>query len=48
MSGDISRANWVVPVQGTTRANPEGIARMVACRDGSVILCLSCADTRRR
>ncbi|HWR48000.1 MAG TPA: helix-turn-helix transcriptional regulator [Pseudonocardiaceae bacterium] len=45
MSGDISRANWVVPVQALARADPEGIVRLVACRDGSVTLHLSCAGT---
>lgn len=46
MSGDVSRANWVVPVQALARANPEGIVRLVACRDGSVTLYLSCAGAR--
>ncbi|MGH3902487.1 MAG: hypothetical protein ACRDTA_30365 [Pseudonocardiaceae bacterium] len=46
MSGDISRDNWVVPVQGLTRANPDGMARLVACRDGNVTLHLSCAGTQ--
>lgn len=44
--GDITRANWVVPVQALTRGNPEGIVRLVACRDGSVTLHVSCAGTR--
>ncbi len=46
MSGDISRENWAVPVQGLTRTNPDGMARMVACRNGSVILHLTCAGTQ--
>ena len=46
VSGDISRANWVVPVQGLTRADPEGIVRLIACRDGSVTLYLSCGRAR--
>jgi transcriptional regulator with XRE-family HTH domain len=46
VGGDICRAHWVVPVQDLARANPEGIARMVACRDGSVTLHLSCAGTQ--
>jgi hypothetical protein len=46
VSGDISRENWVVPVQRLTRATPDGIAWMVACRDGSVTLHLSCAGTQ--
>jgi hypothetical protein len=37
---------WVVPVQALTRADPDGIVRLVACRDGSVILHLSCAGTQ--
>jgi hypothetical protein len=45
VSGDISRPNWVVPVQALTRGDPEGIVRLVACRDGSVTLYLSCAAT---
>jgi hypothetical protein len=45
VSGDISRENWVVPVKGLARANPDGMARMVAGRDGSVILHLTCAGT---
>lgn len=46
MSSDIRRENWVVPVQSLTRATPNGIAQMVACRDGSVTLHLSCAGTQ--
>ncbi len=46
MSGDISRDHWKVPVQGLTRANPEGMARLAACRDGSVTLHLTCAGTQ--
>ena len=46
VNGDISRENWAVPVQGLTRANPDGMARMVACRNGSVTLHLTCADTQ--
>jgi transcriptional regulator with XRE-family HTH domain len=46
VNGDISRANWVVPVQALTRADPEGVVRLAACRDGSVTLHLSCAGTQ--
>ncbi|MBV9141832.1 MAG: helix-turn-helix transcriptional regulator [Pseudonocardiales bacterium] len=46
MSGDISRADWVVPVQALAPTEPEGIVRLVACRDGSVTVHLSCAGTR--
>jgi hypothetical protein len=46
VSGDISRENWVVPVRGLTCAIPDGVARMVACRDGSVALHVSCAGTQ--
>lgn len=46
MNGDISRANWVVPVQALTHSGSEGIVRLVACRDGSVTLHLSCAGTQ--
>ena len=46
MSGDISRENWEVPVQGLTRADPYGIVQLVACRDGSVILHLTCAGAQ--
>ncbi|MGH3934209.1 MAG: helix-turn-helix domain-containing protein, partial [Pseudonocardiaceae bacterium] len=44
--GDISRENWGVPVQALTRADPDGIVRLVACRDGSVILHLTCAGAQ--
>ncbi len=46
MSSDISRDHGKVPVQSLTRANPDGIARLVACRDGSVTLHLTCAGTQ--
>ncbi len=46
VSGDISRENWGVPVQALTRADPDGSVRLVACRDGSVILHLTCAGTQ--
>jgi hypothetical protein len=46
VSGDVSRANWVVPVRALTRSGSEGIVRLVACRDGSVTLHLSCAGTQ--
>ena len=46
MTSDISRVNWVVPVQALTRAEPEGLVRLVACHDGSVTLHLSCAGTQ--
>ena len=46
VSGDISRAHWVVPVQALTPTDPEGVVRLVACRDGSVTLHVSCAGTR--
>jgi transcriptional regulator with XRE-family HTH domain len=45
VNGEISREDWTVPVQGLTRTSPEGIARMVACRDGTVTLHLSCAGS---
>ncbi len=48
MSGDISRENWGVPVRGLTRADPDGMARLVACRDGRAILHLTCAGTQIR
>ncbi len=46
MSSDISRDHGKVPVQALTRTNPDGIARLVACRDGSVTLHLTCAGTQ--
>ncbi len=46
VSGEISREDWRVPVQGLARADPDGILRLVACRDGSVTLHLSCASTQ--
>ncbi|MGH3694888.1 MAG: helix-turn-helix domain-containing protein [Pseudonocardiaceae bacterium] len=46
VSGDISREDWRVPVQGLTRADPDGSVQLVACRDGSVTLHLSCAGTQ--
>ena len=46
MSGDISRDHWTVPVQGLTRPGPDGMARLAACRDGTVTLHLTCAGTQ--
>ncbi len=46
MSGDISREHWMVPVHGLARADPDGIVALVACRDGSVTLHLTCAGTQ--
>jgi transcriptional regulator with XRE-family HTH domain len=46
MSGDISRDHWKVPVQGLTRPDSDGMARLAACRDGSVTLHLTCAGTQ--
>jgi transcriptional regulator with XRE-family HTH domain len=46
VSGDISRDHWKVPVQSLTRATPDGMARLAACRDGSMTLHLTCAGTQ--
>ncbi|MGH3798561.1 MAG: helix-turn-helix domain-containing protein, partial [Pseudonocardiaceae bacterium] len=46
MNGDISQENWMVPVQALTRASPDGTVQLVACRDGSVTLHLTCAGTQ--
>ncbi|MGH3867541.1 MAG: hypothetical protein ACRDQ4_15650 [Pseudonocardiaceae bacterium] len=46
MSGDISRDHWKVPVQGLTRPGHNGMARLTACRDGTVTLHLTCAGTQ--
>jgi transcriptional regulator with XRE-family HTH domain len=46
VSGDISRAHWVVPVRAVSPADPEGVVRLVACRDGRVTLHVNCADAK--
>jgi transcriptional regulator with XRE-family HTH domain len=46
VSDDVSREHWVMPVQSLTRADPDGIVQLAACRDGSVTLHLTRARTR--
>ncbi|MGH3683987.1 MAG: helix-turn-helix domain-containing protein [Pseudonocardiaceae bacterium] len=45
-TGDVSREHWIVPVHGLTRTDPDGIVRAIARRDGTVILDLTCGDSR--
>ncbi|MGH3722013.1 MAG: helix-turn-helix domain-containing protein [Pseudonocardiaceae bacterium] len=45
-TGDVSREHWIVPVHSLTRTDPDGIVRAIARRDGTVILDLTCGDSR--
>lgn len=46
MTGDLSREHWIVPVHGLTGTDPDGIVQAIARRDGTVILHMTCGDTR--
>ncbi|MGH3974237.1 MAG: helix-turn-helix domain-containing protein [Pseudonocardiaceae bacterium] len=46
MTGDVSREHWIVPVRGLTCADPDGVVQAIARRDGTVILDLTCGDSR--
>jgi DNA-binding Xre family transcriptional regulator len=48
VTGDLSREHWTVPVHGLTRADPDGIVQAIARRDGTVILHLTCGNSRTR
>lgn len=42
--GDVSREHWIVPVQGLSPADPDGVVQASARGDGTVILRLECGD----
>ncbi|MGH3687284.1 MAG: helix-turn-helix domain-containing protein, partial [Pseudonocardiaceae bacterium] len=42
----VSQEHWTVPVRGLTCADPDGIVQAIARRDGTVILSLTCGDSR--
>ena len=44
VSGDVSREHWIVPVQGVSPADPDGVVQASARGDGTVILRLACGD----
>jgi DNA-binding transcriptional regulator YiaG len=46
VTGEFSREHWIVPVRGLADADPDGIVQVIACPDGTVILNLTCGDTR--
>jgi DNA-binding Xre family transcriptional regulator len=46
VTGDVSREHWIVPVHGLTRTDSDGIVQAIARRDGTVILDLTCGDSR--
>jgi hypothetical protein len=48
VTGDVSREHWIVPVHGLTHADPDGIVQAIARPDGTVILHLTCGDSRAR
>jgi hypothetical protein len=48
VTGDFSRERWIVPVYSLTSGDPDGIMQAIAHRDGTVILYLTCEDSRTR
>jgi hypothetical protein len=44
VTGDVSREHWIVPVQGLSPADPDGVVQTSARGDGTVILRLACGD----
>jgi len=46
VTGDVSRERWIVPVHGLTGTDPDGVVQAIARRDGTVILDLTCGDSR--
>ncbi len=46
VTGDVSREHWIVPVHGLTSDDPDGSVQAIARRDGTVILHLTCGDSR--
>lgn len=43
MSGDVGREHWTVPAQDMAGTEPEAMVQLLACRDGTVALQLTCA-----
>lgn len=48
VTGDLSREHWIVPVHGLTHTDPDGTVQVLARRDGTVILDLTCGDSWTR
>ncbi|MGH3799893.1 MAG: hypothetical protein ACRDTD_07150 [Pseudonocardiaceae bacterium] len=46
VTGDVSREHWIVPVHGLTCTDPDGTVQATARRDGTVILDMTCGDSR--
>lgn len=46
VTGDVSREHWIVPVHGLSCTDPDGIVQAIARRDGTVILDVTCGDSR--
>lgn len=46
VTGDVSREHWIVPVHGLTSDDPDGTMQAIARRDGTVVLHLTCGDSR--
>jgi DNA-binding XRE family transcriptional regulator len=46
VTGDVSREHWIVPVHGLTSDDSDGTMQAIARRDGTVILHLTCGDSR--
>jgi DNA-binding Xre family transcriptional regulator len=46
VTGDVSREHWIVPVHGLTSNDPDGTVQAIARRDGTVIIHLTCGDSR--
>jgi hypothetical protein len=45
-TGEFSHEHWIVPVHGLTPADPEGTAKAIAHRDGTVSLHSTCGQSR--
>jgi len=46
VTGEVSREHWTVPVHGLTPADPDGVVQVIARRDGTVGLHLTCGDSQ--
>ncbi|MGH3977343.1 MAG: hypothetical protein ACRDS9_29135, partial [Pseudonocardiaceae bacterium] len=46
VTDDLSRERWIVPVHGLTCADADGIVQAITRRDGTVILDLTCGESR--
>lgn len=46
VTGDVSREHWIVPVHGLSYTDPDGTGQAIARRDGTVILDVTCGDSR--